>query len=157
MPVAQKIKAAGRTLVGVGTRRSTNRHWAKSCHDFRYYESLVEEEGAPEGVTGSDRPEMLPKVLTPQEEADATIVRAITLLAEAKGDPWVNKAPIFNMVKRLDPTFDPKEFKFATFAGMLKSLEGRLILTRKGEFDQQVRVLTPNRGTGLDEPAPAES
>jgi hypothetical protein len=26
---------------------------------------------------------------------------------------------------------------------MLKSLEGRLIETRRGEFDQQVRVLTP--------------
>ena len=40
MPVAQKIKAAGRKLVGVGTRRTTNRHWAKSCYDFRYYETL---------------------------------------------------------------------------------------------------------------------
>jgi hypothetical protein len=136
MPVAQKIKAAGRTLVGVGTRRSTNRHWAKSCHDFRYYESLVE---APAEVTV---PQVPAKVLTPEEEAYATIVKAITLLAEAKGDPWVNKAPIFNMVKRLDPTFDPKEFKFATFAGMLKSMEGHLLAIRKGEFDQQVRVLT---------------
>ena len=42
MPVAQKIKAAGRTLIGIGTRRNTNRHWAKSCHEFRYYDSLVE-------------------------------------------------------------------------------------------------------------------
>ncbi|WP_296444477.1 NYN domain-containing protein [Rhodoferax sp. UBA5149] len=41
MPVAQKIKAAGRTLIGVGARKSTNRHWAKSCHEFRYYENLV--------------------------------------------------------------------------------------------------------------------
>jgi uncharacterized LabA/DUF88 family protein len=41
MPVAQKIRAAGRTLVGVGDRKSTNRHWAKSCHEFRYYENLV--------------------------------------------------------------------------------------------------------------------
>lgn len=42
MPVSQKIKAAGRTLVGIGTRKSTNRHWAKSCHEFRYYENLVD-------------------------------------------------------------------------------------------------------------------
>lgn len=40
MPLAQKIKAAGRRLVGVGTRKSTNRHWAGSCHEFRYYEDL---------------------------------------------------------------------------------------------------------------------
>jgi hypothetical protein len=41
MPVAHRIKAAGRTLIGVGTRKSTNRHWAKACHEFRYYESLA--------------------------------------------------------------------------------------------------------------------
>jgi uncharacterized LabA/DUF88 family protein len=42
MPLAQKVMAAGRKVVGVGTRKSTNRHWAKSCHEFRYYESLFE-------------------------------------------------------------------------------------------------------------------
>jgi uncharacterized LabA/DUF88 family protein len=42
MPVAQKIRAAGRRLVGVGTRKATNRHWASSCHEFRYYDSLAE-------------------------------------------------------------------------------------------------------------------
>ncbi|AEG92785.1 NYN domain-containing protein [Ramlibacter tataouinensis] len=42
MPVSQKIKAAGRTLIGVGTRKATNPHWARSCHEFRYYEDLLE-------------------------------------------------------------------------------------------------------------------
>ena len=42
MPVAQKIEAAGRTLIGIGNRRNTNKHWAKSCHEFRYCNSLVE-------------------------------------------------------------------------------------------------------------------
>ena len=41
MPVAQKIKAAGRAVIGIGSRNSTNRHWAKSCHEFRYYETLT--------------------------------------------------------------------------------------------------------------------
>lgn len=40
MPLAQKIKAAGCRLVGVGDRRSTNLHWARSCNEFRYYENL---------------------------------------------------------------------------------------------------------------------
>jgi uncharacterized LabA/DUF88 family protein len=40
-PLAQKLKAAGRTVVGVGTRNTTNRHWASACHAFHYYESLV--------------------------------------------------------------------------------------------------------------------
>jgi hypothetical protein len=41
MPLAQKIKAAGRTLVGVGAQRATNIHWAANCHEFRFYETLL--------------------------------------------------------------------------------------------------------------------
>ena len=40
MPLVQKIKAHGARAVGVGDRRSTNRHWAASCNEFRYYETL---------------------------------------------------------------------------------------------------------------------
>jgi len=41
MPLALKIKAAGRRLVGLGSRESTNRHWARCCHEFRYYDTLA--------------------------------------------------------------------------------------------------------------------
>ncbi|WP_298931975.1 NYN domain-containing protein [uncultured Ramlibacter sp.] len=40
MPLAQKLKAAGRTVVGVGLRQTTNRHWASSCDAFHYYDNL---------------------------------------------------------------------------------------------------------------------
>jgi altronate dehydratase len=53
MPLAQKLKAAGRTVVGVGTRASTNRHWAASCHAFRWYEELVATGGNP-GTAAAD-------------------------------------------------------------------------------------------------------
>jgi hypothetical protein len=41
MPLAQKVRAAGRRIVGVGTRQATNRHWASSCDEFRYYETIA--------------------------------------------------------------------------------------------------------------------
>lgn len=44
MPLAQKIKATGRRVVGLGARSTTNGHWASSCHAFHYYEDLP---GAP--------------------------------------------------------------------------------------------------------------
>lgn len=53
MPVSQKIKASGRTLIGLGTQKATNRHWANSCHEFLYYESLVPGSAA----TGRTMPE----------------------------------------------------------------------------------------------------
>ncbi|WP_427914832.1 NYN domain-containing protein [Ramlibacter sp. MMS24-I3-19] len=161
MPVSQKIKAAGRTLIGVGTRKATNRHWAKSCHEFRYYENLVEvrEEvaaaTAPATEGGTDAaPADLQFPAVPQVDAEERtnstsvafpgdhfelIRRALRLLAEKRGDPWINKAEILPMVKRLDPTFDVTEHGFTTFSGLLKGLDA-VVEVRKGEYDQQVRL-----------------
>jgi len=41
MPLSYKVKAAGRTLIGIGSLRSTNQHWARSCHEFKFYEALL--------------------------------------------------------------------------------------------------------------------
>lgn len=41
MPLSYKVKAAGRTLIGIGSAPSTNRHWARSCHEFKFYEALL--------------------------------------------------------------------------------------------------------------------
>jgi uncharacterized protein (TIGR00288 family) len=51
MPLAAKVKAAGRTLIGIGAREATNRHWASSCHEFRYYDALMQ--GGPQAQTES--------------------------------------------------------------------------------------------------------
>ena len=165
MPVSQKIKAAGRTLIGVGTRKSTNRHWAKSCHEFRYYENLVEvraEEPVtfasvgrlPSEAVPADQPTSpIPQPDAKEGESVAALQpspprseghldllrRALRLLAEKRGDPWVNKAEVLPMVKRLDPTFDVTEHGYTTFSGMLKDMEV-LVEVRKGEYDQQVRL-----------------
>ena len=137
MPVSQKVKAAGRTLVGVGTRKATNRHWAKSCHEFRYYETLVEEvvlEGAP--PAGEGQAVAPPGLSNPAADM---LRRAVRLLSETKGEPWVEKASIWPMIKRLDPTFDTKDFGHANFSDMVKALD-TVVEVRKGEFDHVVRL-----------------
>lgn len=40
MPLSQKVKAAGLGVIGIGCEPNTNRHWARSCNEFRYYENL---------------------------------------------------------------------------------------------------------------------
>ncbi|MFC5521982.1 NYN domain-containing protein [Polaromonas jejuensis] len=133
MPVSQKIKAAGRTLVGVGARPFTNRHWAKSCHEFRYYENLVESpmESAPQPA---------PAAQPLQADPAADIFRrAIRLLAETQGDAWVSQAAIWHMIKRLDSTFDPKEHGHANFLAMVKAY-GSMVESKKGEFEQVLRL-----------------
>jgi hypothetical protein len=124
MPVAQKIKAAGRTLIGIGTRKNTNRHWARSCHEFRYYENLVEPvaEGTP-----------------PPDPAAHMLRRAVRLLSETQGDPWVNEGATWHLIKRLDATFDPKDHGHASFVDMVRALDA-VVETRQGESDRQLRL-----------------
>ena len=69
MPLSCKVKATGRKVVGIGTRGSTNQHWARSAHDFRFYDTLVEtvaEEAsfsAPQPLVEQPRPEAAPAVV----------------------------------------------------------------------------------------------
>jgi hypothetical protein len=125
MPVSQKIKAAGRTLVGVGTRRATNRHWAKSCHEFRYYESLVEDHARTAGVSSPLAPAETPTAGAPVADL---LRRALRLLAEKRGEPWVDEAEVWPMIKRLDPTFDLAEHGCPTFADLLKTQDAMVEL-----------------------------
>ena len=120
MPVAQKIKAAGRTLIGIGTRPNTNRHWAKSCHEFRYYENLVE---APVAIEDAKPETQHAPVAPPPDPAAEMLARAVRLLSETKGEAWVNKGAVWHMIKRLDSTFDPKDHGHANFAEMIKALD----------------------------------
>jgi uncharacterized protein (TIGR00288 family) len=190
LPVAQKIKAMGKTLVGIGCERSTNRHWAHSCHEFRYYEKLIIDQppvatpatetlpaptvmdeapiaAAPETVAEIPPPpppvppeaaEVAPPAslapaelarpaaldsaeLVPPMAPDAVdlIRRAIMRLSANKGDPWVLKAAIRPMVKRLDSTFDEKSYGATTFAGLLK-LHADVFEVRKGQSDHEYRI-----------------
>jgi hypothetical protein len=139
MPVAQKIKAAGRTLVGIGTRKNTNRHWAKSCHEFRYYENLVEEvDESPAAVEGEAQNSVQPPP-APVDPAADILKRAVRLLSETKGEAWVNKGATWHMIKRLDPTFDTKDHGHASFVEMVKALDA-VVEMRKGESDHQLRL-----------------
>lgn len=135
LPVSQKIKAAGKVLVGVGCEASTNKHWAHSCHEFRYYEKLLIEESPPVAAL-SEQAQDAP--LVPPDAAEL-VRRAIARLSANKGDPWVLKASIRPMVKRLDPTFDEKTYGVGTFAELLKK-HASIFDVRKGEHDQEYRI-----------------
>ena len=126
MPVSQKVKAAGRSLVGIGTRASTNRHWAKSCNEFRYYDKLADVPQASAALP--------PTSQTPGGEAAADILmRAVRLLAQAKGDAWVSPQAVWQMIRRLDSTFDPKEHGHANFPAMLAAFSALLEVSEEGQ------------------------
>ncbi len=141
MPVSHKIKAAGRTLIGVGTRKATNKHWAKSCDEFRYYEGLVEP--VPEealAVTAPATDELAAAPALPAKDSPADLLRrAVRLLSEKKGDAWVNKAEVYPMIKRLDATFNLKDHDYASFSAMVKALD-TVVEVRALDSHQDLRL-----------------
>jgi hypothetical protein len=93
-------------------------------------------------IIGGDS-DYMPAAPAPERDPAAELLRrAIKLLAETKGDPWVNKGSIWHMIKRLDPTFDPKEHGYANFQAMVKALDS-VLEVKKGESDQIVRLKQP--------------
>lgn len=78
MPLSYKVKAAGRTLIGIGSSGSTNQHWARSCHEFKFYEALLDPSSTPavptpnpEPVIASDPTVSVTSPAAPSAEANA--------------------------------------------------------------------------------------
>jgi uncharacterized protein (TIGR00288 family) len=148
LPLAQKVKAMGKTLVGIGTEANTNRHWARSCHEFKFYETLIlDDEQSPEAApaaastSGAHASEARPDriVATDPEEL---LRRAIRRLSGASGDAWVLKGSIRPMLKRLDPTFEEERHGARSFSGFIRKFE-HLLEIRAGRNDQEIRLRAP--------------
>jgi len=183
MPLSYKVKAAGRTLIGIGSMASTNQHWARSCHQFKFYEALLNTGGSapaevvpavpvappelsPAGpangalpVTAAAGPEPEKRPFCPPEEAEelrellviavdaatreknarGLVCKAISRLAESRGDPWVQKAGLRPYMQRMDPTFHESNFGYSSFGEMLKAM-GDIVETRRGKFDHELRL-----------------
>jgi len=135
LPVSQKVKAAGRTLVGVGIEAATNKHWAHSCHEFRFYDRLVAKEERPV----EEQLDAVESEVPARPEAIDLIRRAIARLAANKGEPWVLKAAIRPMVLRLDSTFDEASYGASTFSELLKKHDA-VLEERKGQYDREYRL-----------------
>lgn len=43
--VAQKVRAQGRTIIGLGVQDTTNLYWVRACHQFLYYHELFDPSG----------------------------------------------------------------------------------------------------------------
>lgn len=173
MPLSYKVKAAGRTLVGIGSRRTTNQHWARSCHEFKFYESLIEppamageaavveaavsaepvpggqpnpEPAAPEAMAEGA---MLPATPPPAPDLSARelIVRALSRLMQSRGETWIQKARLRPYLQRMDSTFHESNFGYATFNELLASMRD-LVETRRGEFDHELRLVVATVAEG---------
>jgi uncharacterized protein (TIGR00288 family) len=133
IPLAQKIKAAGKDLIGIGCKSSTNQHWANSCSDFQYYDALVVDGQTSEDADNEGAESDVIQIKDPVE----LVSKAIKQISKRTGDEWVLKGAIRPVVKRLDPTFDESNYECKTFPALLKKYP-RNFKIKPGEHDHLV-------------------
>jgi uncharacterized protein (TIGR00288 family) len=143
IPLAQKMKAEGRELIGIGCKGATNQHWANSCSEFKYYESIVVE---PIVEEPHDSDTMMVK--NPVE----LISKAIKQICAKQGEKWVLKSMIRPVVKRLDPTFDEANYDCKNFNELLLRYPGNFTV-RKGAHDHEVCLGGHVQGAAVKAPA----
>jgi hypothetical protein len=152
--LAQRCRAYGIGFVGVGTARTAPGYPA-ACDEFRRYHELppatrfvpaVLPAAASLPTASLSTARITPVPVTAADalsfDAAADLVeRAIRRVAAETGasSPWVLKAAVRPMVKRLDPGFEEPALGFAAFSDLVTALGGRVV-ERAGIFDHELAV-----------------
>lgn len=123
--LAQKLKQAGLTVIGIGVQQATNVFWAHNCDEFRYYDTLLglmddTERSAPPTTRAGEEEEPAAKSLS-LEDARTLMLDALRRLIAQKSTEIVSRGTLKVMMKRMDSTFDEANLGFLTFSAFIKA------------------------------------
>lgn len=107
--LAQKVRQGGRRVTGIGLREVANPFWVQCCDEFKFYGGLTAEAYRD---AGGERDEDAALAL---EEGRALFSKALLSLA-AEYEQRIPRSRLKQLMLRLDPGFDEKEYGFATFS-----------------------------------------
>lgn len=141
--VAQKVRQYGKRVIGIGVRDYTNRYFQRVCDEFKFYESLVQQERE-EVVALDESGKMTPAV------AKKLLVTAVNRLAIQSGGSSVVKAQIKPMMLRLEPAFDERSIGYANFSAFLSDCTD-VIEERVGQADHMISVRTEGASATVQE------
>jgi uncharacterized protein (TIGR00288 family) len=128
VPLVQKIKRYGKSVLGIGVKGSTSQDLVQACNTFLYLDDLYDEQTAP---TPAPEPAAAPKravrkvalpapVVALSPELQQERIRAFHLLARAiatlgrQGRAALGSATL-PLMQQLDSTFTPTRLGFASF------------------------------------------
>jgi hypothetical protein len=139
IPLAQRARRLGRTVVGIGVAGSTSGAFRASCDEFSYYQDLPD--ALPEPVAEIIESEPSAPVVTttdPLKDARDLMLRALRVGASGD-DGWVAASGLKQQMKRLDAGFDEKKLKFKSFTDFVKSQSELVELLEDGQ-NRRVRL-----------------
>src|SRR5205085_4114475 len=164
--LAQKVKQANLTIIGIGVQESTNQFWVQCCNEFKYYKTLL---GITSGVstapsterleTVQDKPAVSPKVPLAVDtkvmgnkdnaieiddvnldDARELMLRAVRHLIAQNGENRVLKARLKPTMVRMDPSFDEVNYGFPTFSSFLNAFSD-VVTTISNDFGGYVQII----------------
>ncbi len=135
IPLAQRAKRLGRTVIGIGVAGSVSRHLAAATDEYRDYDTLLKEakqiaevvaesESAEESEETTTETEPATRGRTPavgRSRATQLLVRATRFLAEKHDSEWIPIGSVKNQMLRLEPQFQESDLDFSSFSKFVAS------------------------------------
>jgi uncharacterized protein (TIGR00288 family) len=117
-PLVAKLKENGRSVIGVGMRKSTSKLLADHCDEFLYYEDLVPEEEPENGGGGAEAKGI------PNEKREAWILLfdAIRALQRENYDVLYSSR-VKDTMKRKRPSFTESSYGYGSFSELLEDVQ----------------------------------
>jgi uncharacterized protein (TIGR00288 family) len=149
IPLVQRCKRLGRTVVGIGIEGSTSKALIDTLDEFTSYDTVLRERSDDEPAPTDATPDTaVAPVKISASAASKLLVRALDL---AKGaDEWMSPSAVKNQMKRLNSSFNEKDLGFSGFMDFVRSREGQVEI--REEEERQFLRLRPAKPRGKASP-----
>ena len=127
VPLVNKLRAAGKTVVGAGRRDVSSSTLVRSCDRYVYLDHGVEKPTAKSGRTPA-----------PQRRSGSLVVRALEASQDSQGQ--IQGSRLHQAMLRIDPAFSFKGQGFSTFTRYLESRKEVQVIRRRDADDIIVQL-----------------
>jgi hypothetical protein len=125
VPLVQRLRAYGKTVLGIGVRRQGTSHvLVRTCDRFEFYENLVARQAA-------------------QLDDEFRISRDLLIHSMRAMSPtgnWIKAAPLKALMQRQDPSFDEAHLGFRQFKDFLRACGRAVEISEQPGSDILVRL-----------------
>ena len=134
VPLVNKLRGAGKLVVGAGRRDVSSSTLVRSCDRYIYLDDSTEKPAARSGRTA-----------VPRRQSGSIVVRALEASQDGQGQ--VQGSRLHQAMLRIDPAFSFKGQGFSTFARYLESRKEVQVIRRRDADDIIVELEGSRAGT----------
>jgi len=127
-PLVSKLRENGKTVVGLGVKKSSSDLFINNCDEFIYYDDLIRQKPSRPRPPVAAKPQSSPPPSAPaagpsREQAFDQLVRTLAALEEERGEDVIWGSMVKQALKRQNPGFNERAHGFSTFKDMMKTAE----------------------------------